>query len=199
MEYAEQIFLTPFIPLFFGVVMFFLRREGKISRGAWQLALIILPILFLLAVLNSLAGMRAVDGFRRLGPEQIREIVLIDESRDNYRCRPVNGAVASQCQELEITDARMLARLNATFPAARSYAPNHEGPRDRYLMRIDLREGGPIWVVLGRGTRRNPQTAWLGFNSNIDNGMHYGVYTSEPLYAVLAELRLKKWPAAKAR
>ncbi|HEY9843222.1 MAG: hypothetical protein ACAI44_09440 [Candidatus Sericytochromatia bacterium] len=193
-SYAPQTFLPTLLMLCFGYVGFRLYQQKQISRRIAILGGLGLAVLTILTIHLGLTMVRTIDGFRSLQPEQVKAIGFYDESLANYSCRPANGEMPPQCLALEVTDPQLLRNLVVAFPDSSAYSPNHEGARNRYLVRLSLADGSEQWFILGKGNKRNPQTAWLEFNSGLNGGWHYGVYVNPKLYRVLTrDLKLKKW------
>ncbi len=192
--YTVQILLTPLLPLFFGYVVYRLYLEKKFTLSVLKKIWVGLVGVFFLLCLNSFNGIMAIESFRRLKPDQVQFMHFYDEARDYGLCRPSGTQMPDICLEQSVSDPGLIAKLVPAFHSSSAYAPNHEGAKDRYLLKIQLKSGQILWVILGKGNRKTPQTAWLEFNSGIRDGMHYGVYLNEPLYQVLmTELKLKKW------
>ncbi len=192
--YTMQVILSPLVPLFFGFVVYRLYQAGQFTQSALTKIWSGLAVVFLLLCGNSWMGIMAVESFRRLKPEEVQVLNFYDEARDYARCRPSGTQMPATCLEQSISQPSTIAKLVSTFHATSAYAPNHEGAKDRYLLNIRLKSGKSMWMILGKGNRSTPQTAWIEFNSGIRDGMHYGVYLNEPLYHVLStQLKLQKW------
>lgn len=192
--YTMQVFLSPLFPLFFGYVVYRLYLEKKFTLSALKKIWAGLAVVFVFLCFNSWNGIMAIESFRRLKPEQVQSLHFYDEARDYGLCRPNGTQMPESCLEQSVTDPKLMARLVPAFHSSSAYAPNHEGAKDRYLLKIQLKSGKILWVILGKGNRNSDQLAWLEFNSGIRDGMHYGVYLNAPLFGVLStQLKLQKW------
>jgi hypothetical protein len=192
--YAAQVYFPPLIAIFLGLIVFQLHREKHYSRNTLKWVYSGLSLLFLLLSGNSLSAIRAVESLRMLKAEEVKAIAFYDETRRPDLCPIEKEEISPLCLEREVKNPRLIQKLVETFSKSSPHAPNHEGAHDRYLTRIRLKKGPSIWLILGKGAKKHPKTAWLAFNSNIRDGWHYGVYLNDALYQVLTqEIQLKKW------
>ncbi len=191
---APQAYLPPLICLGFIFIFYKLLRGGKIEErfalggGAFFL------FLFFLLLFQGIREVRFLGYLRNLPPEEVRAVSFFDLERGHYAFGPGDPDFAKVCLEIEITDRAKIREIVQALGNLTPYAPNHEGPHQSYVVRVDRTSGDPFWFVLGHGTRRNRQTAWIEFNSNITGGWHSGVYLSPPLYKLLTTgPGLAKW------
>lgn len=191
--FTAQVFIAPLVALVFASVLLKLKQEAQLSplQARWGLGAV--GVIFGLLCWNSWNGIRAIQAFRSLKPAAVQRILFYDESRHNYGCLLGRKPLPRDCVVLAIQDPALIRQVVATFPQTRAYAPNHEGAKNRYLMRLVLAQGKDLWLILGQGNRHQKETAWVEFNSHIGDGWHYGVYLDQPLYQVLKGLHLPKW------
>lgn len=188
-----QVYLPSIGLLLFGYLFFLLRRDGKIGQSGFWKALLVLTILFILSLFNARNGYQAMRDLVELQPEQVRSINFFDEGANHYLYAH-EPEIHPECLELAIGDRDRIASLVKALPHLTPYAPNHEGAKSRYLVRIDRVDGTALRFILGKGTRYASDVAWIELNSNARDGWHYGVYLNAPLYReLIATPTLAKW------
>lgn len=190
---APQLYVFPLIIVMFGVVGHRLVKAGQLSPRQGRLGAVGLSLALLAALSYGVAGVLRITAFRRLTAAEITEIAFYDESRHHYACAHPSAQIDPDCIELRLTRPAEIAGLVSTFAATRPYSPNHEGPHNRYLLRISRLQGPPLWAMLGQGTRSRSETAWIELYSGPASGLNFGVYTDDPLYRALQPLGLKQW------
>jgi len=200
-NYLLNVLVLPFLAILFGFALIQIDREKRFSARNRRLILFAWIVFLGLIVSYSLKAVQTLDFFRSLKSAQVENISFYDESQDYARCRPERGSLPPACKVLELTDPVEIQELVITFKQALPYAPNHESARKRYLLRIGLKSGEALWLILGKGNRQRSDTAWLEFYSQITSGWAYGVYLDEALYQVLLKQnRLPKWqPVSKTQ
>lgn len=190
---AMQVYLPSLGLLGFSYLFLRLRSEGKLSGLATRRLLAAVAVLFLGSVWYGLNGYRAMRELVELQPGQVRSICFFDEGADQYRFAG-DPEAHPECLERELTDPDRIASFVLALPHLTPYGPNHEGARNRYLVRIGRTDGTFLRFILGKGTRYASDVAWIELNSNTRDGWHYGVYLNRPLHRELvASSTLSKW------
>ena len=193
-NYSLNILVLPLLAIMFGFALLQIAREKHFSSRIRRLIFIVWAVFFVMILNYGLKAVQTLDFFRALKPEQVENISFYDENQDFPHCRPERNSLPPACRVLELTDPVQIQELVITFKETMRYAPNHESARERYLLRIGLKSGEALWLILGKGSRHRPDTAWLEFYSQITSGWAYGVYLDDALYrALIKQNRLPKW------